>query len=73
MRRNNLISDLAQAAEQFGARDPGRVASIMQQGAMHGRDWTELLTEIRRNIPELFFGNAKKAKRQATQIGNRQR
>lgn len=68
-----LTRHLVKFADEFGAKAPFQVASIMEKGALAGRDWTELITEIQRNLPELFYGRPAKAKRRPPSARHSQR
>jgi hypothetical protein len=68
-----LMRHLAKFADEFGAKGPFQVASIMEKGALAGRDWTDLITEIQRNAPDLFYGKPQKAKRRPPCARRRER
>lgn len=46
---------LAAIARDYGAREPWRVASIIDIAVSKGRDPADVIEEVRRNDPSLFY------------------
>ena len=70
---------LIDAAREYGAREPWRVAAIIQMAVHFGREPNDVLDEVRRNDPSLFYGSRheqsshENSRRQATGVSRRER